>query len=79
MSAPYLTRPFLFLALLIALGSTAQAAKISVQFISEPPGATVQINGKIIGTTPCQIEVEDFMVKVHGLWIFSKYLTVISQ
>jgi S1-C subfamily serine protease len=41
---------------------------------SAPSGATVEINGQQMGTTPLTLPVEEYVYKGHGFWITSKYL-----
>src|SRR5438876_8496529 len=52
----------------------AFAKKIPFRVNSDPPGAKVEINGRAVGVTPYQTEIEDWMVKGHGKWVFSNYL-----
>ncbi|MCI0391895.1 MAG: trypsin-like peptidase domain-containing protein [Acidobacteria bacterium] len=41
---------------------------------SDPSGATVEINGRQMGTTPLTLPVEEYVYKGHGFWLTSKYL-----
>jgi serine protease Do len=61
---------------LLAAGSSFAHGKVPFRVVSDPAGATVQLNGRTIGLTPVEIEVEDYLVKGHGVWLFSKYLRV---
>jgi S1-C subfamily serine protease len=65
----------LSLAVVVAAASAEASAKILFRVTTDPPGAKVQINGRTVGTTPYEIELEDFMVKGHGKWVWSKYLS----
>jgi S1-C subfamily serine protease len=52
----------------------ALVKKIPFRINSDPPGAKVEINGREVGVTPYQREIEDWMVQGHGRWVFSKFL-----
>src|SRR5262249_51135832 len=59
-------------ALLIA--PAAAYGKIPIRITSDPPGATVQLNGRTYGVTPLEIPVEEYAVRGHGRWVWSSYL-----
>jgi len=65
----------LSLMIILASASATASAKIPFRVTSDPPGAAVRMSGRTVGTTPYEIELEDFMIKGHGKWVWSKYLS----
>ncbi len=74
MSQPKPVAYFLLVFLFIVLPTNVLAKKIPLKITSDPIGAKVEINGKTVGTTPFETEIEDWAVKGHGTFVFSKYL-----
>src|SRR5687767_6786673 len=50
------------------------AANDTVAIITDPPGAQVEINGKLIGTTPLRWKIGNWALNPRKRWIGSKHL-----
>jgi hypothetical protein len=61
----------------ISLSPTSAAGygKTAMNVTSDPPGATVALNGRVMGVTPLEVPVEDYALKGHGKLVWSKYLS----
>jgi len=71
----FLRRVATVVATLVVLlyAAAVEAAKVRLTITSEPSGATIELNGQFIGTTPHVEEMDDWAFK-GPRFLFSKYL-----